>query len=160
MFIPENDYKEILSTMPILCVDLMIFFDGKCLLLKRKNEPAKGQYWFPGGRIYKMETIKDAALRKAKEEVNLNCRFQQIVSIEESMFKRNGKMATDIHTVNVCCKLVTASISEIAIDKQHNSHIWVTIDSAKKMELHPCVMGPLEKVYLPSKSISINDYCQ
>lgn len=52
MFIPENDYKKILSTMPILCVDLIIFFDGKCLLLKKKNEPAKGQYWFPGGRVY------------------------------------------------------------------------------------------------------------
>ena len=147
MFIPDNDYKKILSTMPILCVDLIIFFDGKCLLLKRKIEPAKGQYWFPGGRVYKMETIKEAALRKAKEEVNLDCRFQKIVSIEESMFERVGKMATDIHTVNICCKLVADSITEIALEEQHNSHIWVTIDNAKKLDLHPCVMGPLEKVF-------------
>ena len=147
MFIPENDYNKILSTMPILCVDLIIFFDGKCLLLKRKNEPAKGQYWFPGGRIYKSETIKDAALRKAKEEVNLDCRFQEIVSIEESMFKRNGKMATDIHTVNIGCKLVADSISKIALEGQHDYHVWVTIDSAKKLDLHPCVIGPLEKVF-------------
>ncbi len=148
MFIPEKDYKIILSTMPILCVDLMIFFDGKCLLLKRRNEPAKEQYWFPGGRIYKMETIKEAALRKAKEEVNLNCRFQEIVSIEETMFNKNGKMVTEIHTVNICCKLVTDSISEILLDKQHNSHLWVTIDSAKKMKLHPCVKSPLEKIFI------------
>ena len=147
MFIPQEEYDKILSTMPILCVDLIIFFDGKCLLLKRNIEPAKGQYWFPGGRIYKMETIKEAALRKTKEEVNLDCRFQQIVSIEESMFKRNGNMMTDIHTVNICCKLVADSITEFALNKQHNSHIWVTIHSAKKMELHPCVIRPLEKVF-------------
>jgi len=147
MFIPENDYKKILSTMPILCVDLIIFFDGKCLLLKRKNEPVKGQYWFPGGRVYKMETIKETALRKAKEEVNLDCQFQEIISIEESMFKQNKNMMTDIHTVNICCKLVADSISEISLEKQHNGNIWVTTDSAKKMELHPCVMGPLEKVF-------------
>lgn len=160
MFIPQEEYDKILSTMPILCVDLMILFNGKCLLLKRKNEPAKGQYWFPGGRIYKMETIKDAALRKAKKEVNLDCRFQEIVSIEESMFKRNGNMATDVHTVNICCKLVADSISKISLDGQHDYHVWVTIDSAKKLDLHPCVIRPLEKVYLTDESISINDCCQ
>ena len=134
--------------MPILCVDLMISFEGKYLLLKRKNEPAKGQYWFPGGRIYKMETIKEAALRKAKEEVNLDCRFQEIVSIEESMFKRNGNMMTDIHTVNICCKLATDSISEIAIDKQHNSHIWITKDNlGTVVDLHQCVIRPLKMTF-------------
>jgi colanic acid biosynthesis protein WcaH len=125
----------------------MILFNGECLLLKRKNEPAKGQYWFPGGRIYKMETIKDAALRKAKEEVNLDCRFQEIISIEESMFKRNGNMATDIHTVNICCKLVTDSISEISLDKQHDGHIWITKDNLGTVDLHPCIIRPLEKVF-------------
>jgi colanic acid biosynthesis protein WcaH len=147
MFIPQEEYDKILSMMPVLCVDLIILFNGKCLLLKRKNEPAKGQYWFPGGRVYKMETIKDAALRKAKEEVNLDCQFQKIISIEESMFKQNKNMMTDIHTVNICCELVTDSISEISLDKQHDGHIWITIDSAKKLDLHPCVIRPLEKVF-------------
>jgi colanic acid biosynthesis protein WcaH len=147
MFIPQEEYDKILSMMPILCVDLMILFNGKCLLLKRKNEPAKGQYWFPGGRICKMETIKEAVLRKAKEEVNLDCQFQEIIAIEESMFKQNKNMMTDTHTVNICCKLVTDSISEISLDKQHDSHIWVTIDDAEKLDFHPCVIGPLKKVF-------------
>jgi len=94
-----------------------------------------------------METIKEAALRKAKEEVNLDCQFQGIVSIEESMFKRVGKMATDTHTVNICCKLVADSITEVTLEEQHNSHIWVTIDNAEKLDVHPCVMSPLKKVF-------------
>lgn len=49
-----------------------------------------------------METIKEAALRKAKEEVNLGCQFQQIVSIEESLFNKKEEMFTDIHTLNIC----------------------------------------------------------
>ena len=125
----------------------MILFDGKCLLLKRKNEPAKGQYWFPGGRIYKMETIKDAALRKAKEEVNLDCRFQEIVSIEESMFKQRGEMVTDVHTVNICCKLATDSISEIALDNQHDYHIWVTKNNLGTVDIHQCVIRPLKMAF-------------
>ena len=152
MFIPQEEYTKILSMIPVSCVDLIILFNGECLLLKRKNEPAKGQYWFPGGRIYKMETIKEAALRKAREEVNLNCRFQEIVSIEESMFKKRGEMVTDVHTVNICCKLVAESISEIALDEQHKNHIWVTIDTAEKFDLYPCVTGPLKKVFNRNQS--------
>ena len=91
MFIPEIEYKSILSSLPILCVDLVIINNGKFLLLKRENEPAKGEYWFPGGRILKLETIKSAALRKVKEEVNLECDFQHIISIEETIFKKKEK---------------------------------------------------------------------
>ena len=66
MFIPKGDYEKILEVLPILCVDCVISHNGKCLLLRRINEPAKGQYWFPGGRVNKNEKIKDASLRKAR----------------------------------------------------------------------------------------------
>ena len=147
MFIPQEEYTKILSVLPILCVDLLILFKGKCLLLKRNNEPAKGQYWFPGGRIYKMEIIKEAALRKAKEEVNFDCQFQEIISIEETIYKKNKDMLTDMHTVNLCCKLATDSINEIVLDEQHSDHTWVTLDTAEELNLHSCVMRPLEKVF-------------
>ena len=90
MFIPEIEYKSILSSIPILCVDLLIINNGKFLLLKRENEPAKGEYWFPGGRLLKFETIRDASLRKAREEVNLECDFKNIISVEETIFKKNS----------------------------------------------------------------------
>jgi len=67
MYIPDEEYKYILKNMPILCVDLLIMHDGRCLLLKRDNEPAKGEYWFAGGRVRKLETIESAAKRIAKE---------------------------------------------------------------------------------------------
>lgn len=84
--IPKATYRKILELVPIVCVDLVIVNKNKCLLVKRNNEPAKGQYWFPGGRVYKMETIEKAALRKAREEVNLRCKFQGIISIEQTIF--------------------------------------------------------------------------
>ena len=59
MYIPKLEYKAILANIPIVCVDLIIINDGKFLLLKRDNEPAKGEFWFPGGRILKLETIKN-----------------------------------------------------------------------------------------------------
>lgn len=114
-----------LRKMPVLCVDLLIIHEGKCLLLKRDNEPAKGEYWFPGGRIHKLETIKEAAIRKAKEETNLDCEFIKIISVEETIFFKNENMDTDVHTVNICCEMIPLNIAIMKFDKYHNDYKWI-----------------------------------
>jgi colanic acid biosynthesis protein WcaH len=140
MYIPESEYKLILRNMPVLCVDLLIIYEGKCLLLKRDNEPAMGQYWFPGGRINKLETIKDAAIRKAKEETNLDCEFIKIVAVEETIFVKNENMNTDVHTVNICCQLIPVTITPLQIDMYHKDYKWVNQQSNS---YHKAVNHPL-----------------
>ncbi len=52
MFIEDKLYEKILQVMPISCVDLLVMDEfGRILLLRRKNEPAAGQWWFLGGRV-------------------------------------------------------------------------------------------------------------
>jgi colanic acid biosynthesis protein WcaH len=143
MFIPENEYRQIVACLPILCVDVLIIYDDKCLLLKRDNEPAKGHYWFPGGRINKLETIRKAAIRKAKEETNLDCEFINIVTVEETIFMKNENMETDIHTVNICCKLTTNDISILRMDKNHNGFIWV---EKQNSSFHSAINNPLSLI--------------
>lgn len=59
--------------MPIPCVDLLVLDSGgNVLLLKRSNAPAKGQWWFPGGRVHLGEARAAAALRKLREECGLD----------------------------------------------------------------------------------------
>ena len=130
--------------MPILCVDLLIIHKGKFLLLKRDNEPAKDEYWFPGGRVLKLETIKSAALRKAKLEVNLECVFHHIISVEETIFKRNSKMSTDVHTVNVVCKLTSNNIDEIKLDNLHTDFLWASFGDIYDLNLHMALLNPLK----------------
>jgi len=81
-----KNYDEIIKKTCIVCVDVLVIQDNKCLLLKRNIELAKGQFRFPGGRIHKMELIHNAAIRKAKEEISIDCDFIKIVSIEETPF--------------------------------------------------------------------------
>lgn len=72
-YIEETLYQEILAKMPIPCVDLIIENSkGEILMLKRNNEPAKNQWWTPGGRVLLGETLREAALRKAQEEAGLS----------------------------------------------------------------------------------------
>lgn len=143
MYIPPDEYSLILKRMPILCVDLLILHDNKCLLLLRNNEPAKGQYWFPGGRVFKNESLSAAALRIGKAETNLVCSFQRFVSVEETFFPRSGDMKFDIHTVNICCALSPTNIQAIEVDSFHSGFIWV--DKALD-DLHEGVRNPLKKI--------------
>ena len=66
-FIPDPLYDKIVKYMPIPSVEAIIVRDGKLLFLRRKNSPAKGQWWFPGGRIRRGESIEEALLRDVKE---------------------------------------------------------------------------------------------
>ena len=72
MWIPDEIYKQVLQSMPIPCVDLLVTNEqGQVLLVRRNNEPAQGQWWFPGGRVHFGEPRLDAARRKLKEECGL-----------------------------------------------------------------------------------------
>jgi colanic acid biosynthesis protein WcaH len=67
-FIPLVLYNEILKLMPIASVEPVIVVDDALLLLKRENPPAKGQWWFPGGRIHKGESLEHTLCMEIKEE--------------------------------------------------------------------------------------------
>ena len=59
MEIPKEKYKYILEVMPVACVDIIIVHNKKIFIAKRKNEPARGEWFIPGGRILKNEHLKD-----------------------------------------------------------------------------------------------------
>jgi ADP-ribose pyrophosphatase YjhB (NUDIX family) len=140
MLIEEKEYINILRKLPIVCVDVLILYSNQCLLLKRKKSPAKNEYWFPGGRIKKMETIQQAAIRKAKEETNLDCRFIKILTVEETLFEKKDDMEFDIHTINICCVVQSESINSLSIDTNHSDYIWV---NSQNQKYHDAVNRPL-----------------
>ena len=61
--IEEELYQKIREVIPTVCVDLIVTnVDGFYLLGKRTERPAKGLWWFPGGRIFKWEEWRATAL--------------------------------------------------------------------------------------------------
>lgn len=114
-------YKKILDVIPILCVDIIIKHRGKFLLVKRLNEPAKGLWWPPGGRVLKGETIEDAAKRKIKEELGIKSRIVKALGYYEGFFKESAfGLKSGTHSLSIVVLAETISF-DIKLDKQSGS---------------------------------------
>ena len=56
---------------PVVGVGVVIVEYGRLVLVRRGAEPALGKWSFPGGAVELGETVRDAAVREAKEECGL-----------------------------------------------------------------------------------------
>ncbi len=70
---------KIILNRPELSVSCAVFRDGKVLLAQRMFEPYAGYYSLPGGRVESGETLREAALRELKEEVQVEADITDFV---------------------------------------------------------------------------------
>ena len=71
-FLPNEIFEIVLENSPLVSVDIILENEKNQFLLgRRRNHPAKGFWFVPGGRIRKGELIIDALKRVALEEVGL-----------------------------------------------------------------------------------------
>ncbi len=80
------------------------------------NEPAAGQWWFPGGMVLFNEKRIDATKRKLKEECGLVVNQFEEVGIYDLFFNINAGVS--IHSITTLFKVEIAPGSSIQIDSQ------------------------------------------
>jgi len=114
-YLKDKDYRRIVGTMPILCVDVVLRdSDGMYLLVKRTNEPLKGQWWVPGGRVYKGESLEQAAIRKAREELSLEISSPKLLGYHEYFLG-------NYHTVSfVFTEILPSGLIGVLLDDQNS----------------------------------------
>lgn len=123
--IETNLYKKIIKSVPIVCVDIIIKNSrNKFLLVKRKNNPLKGEWWVVGGRIQHLEKAKEAAKRKIKQEINLRINNLLFEGIYEDNFENNSFEEKPYHTISLVFSCKINDESEIILDKQSSEWIW------------------------------------
>lgn len=150
--IPQDKYDEIISLIPIVCVDVAIVYDSKILLVKRRDEPAAGEWWLPGGRLYKGETLEDCALRKAKEETGLECVAGPMIYYASIDFGT-------VHSVNFCY-LLSASDDRVRLDDTCLEFGWAVTysDVVFGSKLRPYVRQCLSKAFGYLQQVGLSAY--
>ncbi|MCI0422118.1 MAG: NUDIX domain-containing protein [Acidobacteria bacterium] len=66
---------------PKVAACTVIHQPGGIVLLQRAIEPGYGKWVFPGGYVDRGETVSDAAVREAKEEVNLEVQLVSLLGV-------------------------------------------------------------------------------
>ena len=88
--IPSEQYSQIIEVLPILCVDVIVMNTrGEYLLIRRANQPMKGQWWVIGGRLLKGETLEQAVISKVLEETSLQVEAVHPIGYYEAVSQEN-----------------------------------------------------------------------
>ena len=61
--LPDDRFLSVIRDAPLVSIDLLIMAEGQVLLGRRKNCPAQGYWFVPGGRVLKYETLRHAFAR-------------------------------------------------------------------------------------------------
>ncbi len=113
-FIPTELFNKIIKVMPIVSVEAVIIIDDALLFLKRNNQPAQGEWWFPGGRVRKGESLKQALFREVREETGLEVTSYKLIGVYSRVFPERH----DITIAYLCdCKG-----GKISLNSEHSKY--------------------------------------
>ena len=132
-YIPDELYHQIMELLPIVSVEAVIMIGNSLLFLRRKNEPALGEWWFAGGRIRKGESLKQALYSEVKEETGLRINDYKLVNVYSRIFPNRH----DIAIVYLC----KCDEGEIVLNDEHSMY---GLFSVVPVGLHPYLLEVIE----------------
>lgn len=139
----RDELAQVVRLAPLVSVDLIIEDDRSRILLgMRTNEPAKGCWFVPGGRILKNERISQAFERVMKDELGLDLDYSQaeFVGVFEHIYPTNFALAEDFgtHYVVLTYRVKLIGPVDVSADNQHSELAWFDKDRILSDEqVHP-----------------------
>ena len=124
------------SERPFVGVGVAIVRDGQILLVKRRNEPGKGLWAVPGGKVEYGETLRDAAAREVKEETGLDVVVRSLIWSGESISTHGHIVLIDF--------LGSVLGGELAASDDAEQALWVDVEKVHELPLTPTMHDLLE----------------
>ena len=138
----DQAFKAVIRSTPLISIDLLVKKDNKILLGKRLNKPAQGCLFSIGGRVYKNETINNAMMRIAKNELNIELKLMpRFIGVFEHFYDDSIYQDVSTHYVNLAYEIEIEETLNLPT-KQHNEYQWLTIDELlESNQVHEYVKG-------------------
>tara|TARA_B100001250_G_scaffold32608_1_gene26603 strand:- start:264 stop:683 length:420 start_codon:yes stop_codon:yes gene_type:complete len=123
----------------------MIIFSRKCgvLMGRRINNPAKGKFFAPGGRVYKNERITDAFNRILLNETGLTFPFNKTTSMGlfEHFYNVTYWSTSECSTHYIIeARLIDVDPENIKLkidlNEQHSDFEWISLENVQSNAIH------------------------
>ena len=125
------EFENVIRLTPLVAIDLVIRSpEGRILVGRRTNEPAKGVFFVPGGRITKNETLAAAFRRISREELGLELMLEtaRFLSVNEHIYATNRfhKRGFGTHYVTLAYEVAVFVEIDALPKDQHGEYAWMT----------------------------------
>jgi mutator protein MutT len=127
--------KRLYPDQPVVGVGALILSEGKILLEKRRNEPAKGKWSIPGGVVEVGESPEEAVIRETKEETGLDVEAPRLVDVV-CQVDRDADGRVKYHFV-IIDYLVKVRRGEAKATSDAEDVRWVAFDEVENYSLTP-----------------------
>jgi 8-oxo-dGTP diphosphatase len=92
---------------PLVGVGSIIIDAGRVVLVKRGHAPLKGEWSIPGGVLEVGETLREAAVREAKEETGLTVEPTELLGVYDRVLKDDfGRTLYHYVLIDFLCRRV------------------------------------------------------
>lgn len=147
MLSPEA-FLAVVRDAPLVSIDLLLEDpSGRLLVGMRSNEPARGFWFVPGGRVRKGERLHEALRRIAEVELGLAVEPDawELAGVFEHHYPNNfaGAEGIPTHYVVLAHRLRLIHGPELRPDGQHRELCWLT---PEELRTHPSV-HPYTRAY-------------
>jgi colanic acid biosynthesis protein WcaH len=141
--------------MPIPCVDLLVFSDNCVLLVKRANEPARGQWWFPGGRVHHLEAREKAVARKLREECGIGHTSMHEAGTYDVFLSKTEASSSSTrcsHAITTLYYVEAESNQSVVLDAQSQTSKWLPCEAWLRQPLNAFVQEHIRRFHTRRRS--------
>ncbi|RJE75700.1 GDP-mannose mannosyl hydrolase [Pseudoalteromonas sp. MSK9-3] len=137
MFLDKNTFSTVIESAPLVSIDLIVLDENnQALLGERLNKPAQGNWFVPGGRILKNESLEEAFERLTQEELGEAFSLPEatLLGLYDHFYDDNvfGDGFSTHYVAIAYILRLSKPLNDLPHDIQHGKYQWFDIVSLLK----------------------------
>jgi 8-oxo-dGTP diphosphatase len=136
-------------TVPLVSVGGVVIFDGRVALIRRGNEPRKGEWSIPGGKLELGETLLEGVRREVREEIGIDVEVVGLIEALDRVYRDEaGRVRFHYVILDYLCR---ASTPDVRVGGDALDAALVSENEFEQYELSEGVIRVLRKAFEMSR---------